>query len=138
MSTSAPAAAAEATPLRILVADDNELNVALITFVLGDLLGHSFGVASNGVEAIEALRRETFDVILMDVKMPVMGGIEATQRIRQEWPAASRPRIIALTAGVEADEEQACRTAGMDDYLAKPVDQGLLTAALARCPRLPA
>ncbi|HSW06247.1 response regulator [Aquabacterium sp.] len=137
-ATSASAAAAQAVPLRILVADDNELNVALMTFVLGDLLGHSFGVATNGAEALDALRRETFDVVLMDVKMPVMGGIEATQRIRQEWPAATRPRIIALTASVEADEQQACRDAGMDDYLVKPLDRDLLAAALARCPRLAA
>jgi len=131
-----PPADAPAGPLRILVADDNELNLALMTFVLGDLLGHSFQVAANGAEAIAALRRQAFDVILMDVQMPVMGGIEATRQILQEWPAASRPRIIALTAGLEANEEQACRDAGMDDYLVKPLDRELLAAALARCPRL--
>lgn len=123
--------------LRVLVADDNELNTALMVFVLADLLGHETAVAANGAEAIDALRNQPFDVILMDLKMPVMGGIEATQRIRQEWPAATRPRIIALTAAVDEGEQQACLDAGMDGYLAKPIDRDLLAAALARCHRLP-
>jgi CheY-like chemotaxis protein len=128
---------ASAASLRVLVADDNELNTALMVFLLADLLGHEAVVAANGAEAIDALRQQPFDVILMDLKMPVMGGIEAAQRIRQEWPAASCPRIIALTAAVDDGEQQACADAGMDGYLAKPIDRELLAAALARCHRLP-
>lgn len=123
--------------LRVLVAEDNELNAQLMTFVLTDLLGCDIELARNGAEAIEALRRQTFDVILMDVQMPVMGGIEATQRIHQEWPTASRPCIIALTACMGSEEEMACRAAGMDDFLGKPLDRDKLSIALARCPRLP-
>jgi CheY-like chemotaxis protein len=136
-ATPAHETSASTVSLRVLVADDNELNTALMVFVLADLLGHEAAVAANGAEAIDALRNQPFDVILMDLKMPVMGGIEATQRIHQEWPAATRPRIIALTAAVDEGEQQACLDAGMDGYLAKPIDRDLLAAALARCHRLP-
>ncbi|HSW08801.1 response regulator [Aquabacterium sp.] len=132
-----PAVAADpAAPLRILVAEDNAINAQLMIFVLANLMGHRTEVAGNGAEAIEALRRQPFDVILMDVQMPVMDGLAATRLIRQEWPAHSCPRIIALTAGVTPDEEQACRQAGMDDFLVKPLDRDQLALALSRCRRL--
>jgi CheY-like chemotaxis protein len=70
------------------------------------------------------------------VQMPVMDGIEATRRIHEEWPPARRPRIVALTAGVMADEIQTCKDAGMDDFIAKPIDVASLAASLASCRRL--
>jgi len=71
----------------------------------------------------------------MDVQMPVMDGTEATRLIVAEYPEGERPRIIALTAGVMADEMRACQDAGMDDFLAKPIDPARLAASLARCQR---
>lgn len=121
--------------LRILIAEDNDVNVYFLSVLL-DHLGYRADVATNGAEAIEALRRQPYDVILMDVQMPVMDGIEATVQIQREWKQDRRPRVIALTAGVTAEEVQNCRSAGMDDFLVKPLDVALLAAALARCKRL--
>ena len=101
-------------------------------------MGYDSEVTVNGVEAIEALRRTAFDVVFMDVQMPVMDGIEAARQIHKEWAPGQRPRIIALTAGVMADEIQTCKIAGMDDFLAKPIDVERLAATLAACRRLDA
>ena len=76
-----------------------------------------------------------YDVVFMDVQMPVMDGTEATRRILDAHSGGDRPRIIALTAGVMADEVQACRDAGVDDFLAKPIDPARLAASLAQCRR---
>jgi DNA-binding response OmpR family regulator len=122
-------------PLRILIAEDNAVNVLLLTLLL-ERMGYRADVAANGADAIAALRRQVYDVILMDVQMPVMDGLEATRRIQREWKAGGRPRIIALTAGVMAEEQEACRDAGMDDFLVKPLDREHLAAALTRCKRL--
>jgi DNA-binding response OmpR family regulator len=126
---------ARLNPLRILVAEDNPVNVRLVT-ILMQRMGYGVDVVGNGEEAIEALRRQAYDVILMDVHMPKMDGIEATRRICDDWPAAKRPRIIALTAAVMPEERQACRDAGMDDFVVKPIDRAMLAAALAQCRRL--
>ena len=99
-------------------------------------MGYDAEVVVNGAEAIEALRGATFDVVFMDVQMPVMDGIEAARQIHKEWPPGQRPRIIALTAGVMADEIETCKIAGMDDFLAKPIDLERLAAMLAVCRRL--
>ena len=122
-------------PLRILIAEDNPVNVQLLTILL-EHMGYGADVATNGAEAIEALQRQPYDVILMDVQMPVMDGIEATRRIRRDWAPNRRPRIIALTAGVTPEEMQTCRGAGMDDFLVKPLDVAQLAASMARCARL--
>jgi len=122
-------------PLRILIAEDNAVNVQLLTMLL-EHIGYQADVAANGAQAIAALRRQVYDVILMDVQMPVMDGIEATRRIQREWEPSGRPRIIALTAGVMAEERNACRDAGMDDFLVKPLNRAHLAASLARCKRL--
>jgi CheY-like chemotaxis protein len=127
--------AARQNPLRILIAEDNAVNVQLLTLLL-DLMGYRADVAANGAEAIAALRRQPYDVILMDVQMPVMDGIEATRRIQREWQPSGRPRIIALTAGVMAAEQKACRDVGMDDFLVKPLNRTALAESLARCKRL--
>jgi CheY-like chemotaxis protein len=92
-------------------------------------------VAANGLEAIEALRRQPYDVALMDVQMPEMDGLEATRTIHQEWSPEARPRIIAMTANVMKEDREACLAAGMDDYLGKPIRVEQLIQALKRCPR---
>ncbi len=121
--------------LRILVAEDNALNVKVIRIVL-EQLGYRCDVAGNGLEVIAALRRQPYDVVLMDVRMPEMDGIEATRRIFKEWDDAQRPRIIALTAGVMPHERQACLDAGIEEFLNKPLRRDELLQALARCPQL--
>jgi CheY-like chemotaxis protein/HPt (histidine-containing phosphotransfer) domain-containing protein len=89
-------------------------------------------VAGNGVEALEALERQPYDVVLMDVQMPEMDGLEATRRIHERWPGAERPYVIAATANAMQEEKQACFVAGMDDYLSKPIRMNELVAALGR------
>jgi DNA-binding response OmpR family regulator len=123
---------AATNPLRILVAEDNPVNVKLITILL-QRMGYRADVAGNGNEAVEALRRQPYDVILMDMQMPQMDGIGATRIICREWPPEKRPRIIALTAAVLPEERQACQDAGMNEFLVKPIDRKLLAEALAQC-----
>jgi len=127
-----PADLAKRLPLRILVAEDNVINVKLLTLIL-NRLGYRADVAGNGQEALAALRRQRYDVILMDVHMPEMDGIEATRQICKEWRSDVRPRIVALTAGVMPDERQECIDAGMDEFLCKPVMSAELVQALVRC-----
>jgi CheY-like chemotaxis protein len=127
-----PADLAQRLPLRILVAEDNPVNVKLITIILSRM-GYRADVAGNGLEVIAALRRQRYDVVLMDVRMPEMDGIDATRQIHREWRKGERPRIIALTAGALPEERQACLDAGMDDLLHKPVVPAQLVQALERC-----
>jgi PAS domain S-box-containing protein len=133
------AAAAAGRPLRILVAEDNPTNQRLAALIL-ERLGHGADIVGNGVEALEALEArdspgsEQYDVVLMDVQMPEMDGLEATRRILQRWPGPGRPRIIAVTANALADERDSCLAAGMDDYVAKPIRVDELVAALDRVP----
>jgi DNA-binding response OmpR family regulator len=130
----AAGAASAGGGLRILVAEDNPINVYLLKILL-EHSGYAADVVGNGQEAIAAVAEHRYDVVFMDVQMPVMDGTEATRRILQAHPDGDRPRIIALTAGVMADEVQACRDAGVDDFLAKPIDPAKLAASLARCRR---
>jgi PAS domain S-box-containing protein len=129
-----PADLADRVPLRILVAEDNAVNVRLISIML-NRLGYRADVAGNGIEALAALHRQTYDVVLMDVQMPEMDGIEATRQICREWPKGQRPRIIALTAGVMPEERQAAIEAGLDGFLQKPIMPAELVAALEGCAR---
>ncbi len=111
--------------LHILVAEDNVINQKLISILL-EKWGHTVVMANNGQEALSLLDRSTFDLILMDMQMPVMGGLEATRLIRQREaanPALTRLPIYALTAAALADEEQAGLQAGVDGYLTKPIDK---------------
>jgi CheY-like chemotaxis protein len=126
-STAQPLPALSA-PLRILLAEDNSVNQK-VTLLLLSGLGHTADVAANGLEVLAALRRQPYDLVLMDVQMPEMDGLEATRRIRQEWPDKS-PRIIALTASALREDQDACVAAGMDDYLSKPLALKDLRAAL--------
>jgi PAS domain S-box-containing protein len=132
-----PAAAGgreELRPLRILLAEDNETNQRLALLLLRKL-GYSADVAGNGVEALAALHRGRYDVVLMDVEMPDLDGLETSRQIRREWPAADRPRIVAMTANAMEGDRETCFAAGMDDYLSKPIRPDALAAALARCTR---
>jgi signal transduction histidine kinase/CheY-like chemotaxis protein/HPt (histidine-containing phosphotransfer) domain-containing protein len=118
-------------PLRILLVDDNATNQRLGRRLL-ERLGYRVDVAANGVEALAALRRQRYEVLFMDVQMPVMDGLEATRRIRQDWPVQEQPYIIAMTANALAEDRDICLAAKMDDYLQKPVRVPLLVEALRR------
>ncbi|HEX3529731.1 MAG TPA: two-component regulator propeller domain-containing protein [Thermoanaerobaculia bacterium] len=117
-------------PLRILLAEDNTVNQKVALLML-EQMGYSADVAATGHEVLDSLRRQRYDVILMDVQMPGMDGLEATRRISLEWPAAERPRIIAMTANALRGDREACLAAGMDDYLSKPFQFGDLQAMIA-------
>jgi len=117
---------------RILLAEDNLVNQKVALHMLARL-GYRADVVANGVEALEALTRQHYDVVLMDMQMPEMDGIEATRRILARWPdRATRPWIIALTANAMGVDKARCLAAGMDDFLAKPISREALTVALAR------
>jgi CheY-like chemotaxis protein/HPt (histidine-containing phosphotransfer) domain-containing protein len=107
-------------PLRILLAEDNAINQKVALRLL-EKLGYRADVAANGFDVLYALKRQTYDVILMDVQMPEMDGIEATRRIVQQWLPEQRPRIIALTAHALEGNREWLLEEGMDDYLSKPV-----------------
>jgi CheY-like chemotaxis protein len=120
-----------ASQLRILVAEDNATNQQLARLLL-QKIGYRADMVGNGLEALEALERQPYDVVLMDVQMPEMDGLEATRRIHLRWPGAERPRIIAVTANAMSEEREACLAAGMDDYVSKPIRLDHLVGALAR------
>ncbi|MBI4515288.1 MAG: response regulator [Deltaproteobacteria bacterium] len=120
-------------PLRILLAEDNVVNQKVALRIL-QRLGYRGDLAANGREVLEALRRQSYDVVLMDVQMPELDGFEATRRIRRQWPAGG-PWIIAMTANAMREDREACLAAGMDDYVAKPVEVADLHAALERAGR---
>ncbi len=119
-------------PLRVLVAEDNRVNQKVAVSML-EKLGYTADVAGDGVEAVEALTRLEYDVVLMDVQMPEMDGLEATRRIVERFTPAERPYIVAMTANAMAGDRERCVQAGMHDYLAKPVRIDELAAALGRC-----
>jgi len=121
----------ERLPLSILLAEDNAVNQKLALRIL-QRLGYRADVAGNGLEVLQALQRQKYDVVLMDVQMPEMDGLEATRQILQRWPEGKRPRIIAMTANVMKEDQDACAAAGMDDYLSKPIQVDALMAALSR------
>ncbi len=125
---------AEAHPLRILLAEDNAMNRRLALILL-ERMGYAADVATNGAEAVEAVARAPYDVVLMDIQMPEMDGLGATRRIRERWPDGERPRIVALTANAMVEDREATAEAGMDDYLAKPIRPPDLAEALRRSPR---
>jgi signal transduction histidine kinase/DNA-binding response OmpR family regulator/HAMP domain-containing protein len=123
---------AERLPLRVLVAEDNAVNQQLALLLLGKL-GYRADVASNGLEVLEALERQPYDVVLMDVQMPEMDGLEATRRIQERWRDGDRPRIVAVTANAMQGDRELCQDAGMDDYVSKPIHIEELARALERC-----
>ena len=124
----------ERLPLRILLVEDNAVNQKV---TLGQLarLGYRADLAANGLEALDALERQRYDLVLMDVQMPEMDGLSATRRIAARWPANARPRIVAMTAHALPSDRDECLRAGMDDYLSKPIRLSELADALARAGR---
>jgi GAF domain-containing protein/DNA-binding response OmpR family regulator len=122
----------ERHPLRILLAEDNAVNQKLALRLLGNM-GYGAELAGDGLLAIEAVEKGAFDVVLMDVQMPELDGLEATRRIRARWPERGL-HIIAMTANAMAGDRDACLAAGMNDYISKPIDPAALAEALARAP----
>ena len=113
---------------RVLLAEDNAINQKVATSILGPR-GHSIDVVNNGVEAVSAVRTGKYDVVLMDVQMPEMNGLEATKTIRAlETKTGSHVRIVAMTAHAMKGDREKCLAAGMDGYLAKPIDRNALIA----------
>ncbi|HUI64365.1 MAG TPA: response regulator, partial [Bacteroidota bacterium] len=121
-------------PLRILVAEDNVINQKVALRML-DRLGYRADVAGNGAEAVAAIQRQQYDVVFMDVHMPEMDGFEATRKIRAIEGRLTHTNIIAMTANALQGDRERCLESGMDDYIAKPVRQSDLAAAIKR--RLP-
>jgi GAF domain-containing protein/CheY-like chemotaxis protein len=124
---------AQRHPLRILLAEDNVVNQKLAMRLLAQM-GYRADLAANGMEAVESVARQTYDVVLMDVQMPEMDGLEASRRITSQWPAGRRPRIVAMTANAMESDRDLCMAAGMDDYVAKPIRVEQLVEALQRVP----
>jgi signal transduction histidine kinase/CheY-like chemotaxis protein len=116
-------------PLRILIAEDNPVNQRVALLLL-ERLGYRADVVGNGAEAVEAVRARPYDVVLMDVRMPEVDGIEATRRIRNELPKDRQPRVVALTANAMAEDRKACEAAGMEDFISKPITSKELVRAL--------
>ncbi len=122
---------AQRIPLRILLAEDNLVNQKVAIRLLAKL-GYRVDLAANGLEVLDALQRQPYDLILMDVQMPEMDGLEATRRIREEWLSDERPRIVALTAHAHDEARKLCEESGMDDYVTKPVRLADLVDVLQR------
>lgn len=125
---------ARRAPLRILVAEDNHINQKVARKLL-ERMGYLADTAANGLEAVRALERQRYDVVLMDVQMPEMDGLEATRVIRERWNGRDRPQIVAMTANATSEDRDICMSSGMDDYLSKPVSPRDLGNALEACSR---
>jgi signal transduction histidine kinase/CheY-like chemotaxis protein/HPt (histidine-containing phosphotransfer) domain-containing protein len=129
-------AASPIRALRVLVVEDNPVNQDVALLMI-ERLGLRADVVGNGLEAVAALERQRYDVVLMDMHMPEMAGPEAARVICERWPT-THPRIVAMTANVSGEDRDACVAAGMEDFLSKPLTREHLAAALARCvPRRP-
>jgi CheY-like chemotaxis protein len=115
-------------PLSVLLAEDNKVNQQVVSLML-NRLGYDAVIVANGLEAVQTLERKSFDLILMDIQMPVMSGIEATEKIIRENPLG-RPQIIALTANASKEDRSHCLAVGMDDYMVKPLRLDRLALAL--------
>ena len=125
----------QTNPLRVLLAEDNFVNQKV---ALGFLhkMGYVADLAGNGLEVLDAMGRQAYDVILMDVQMPEMGGLEATRRLIRNYSASKRPWIVAMTAGATTEDQERCLEAGMDDFLSKPINAESFQEVIRRSPRL--
>jgi PAS domain S-box-containing protein len=119
----------QVAPLRILVAEDNEINRKVVLRMLAGF-GYQADIAQNGAEVIESVKQRTYDLVLMDVQMPQVDGIEATRFIVKNLPPARRPRVVAMSANVMREDVEAALAAGADHYIAKPFPPSELRAAL--------
>jgi len=126
----APRPAPDEAQLAILVAEDNTINQKVIRQLLRHL-GYRADVVGNGLEAVAALERQDYPVILMDMQMPEMDGLEATRRLRERFRGAGAPYIIAMTANAMPGDRERCLDAGMNDYVPKPIEMDVLDKALA-------
>jgi signal transduction histidine kinase/CheY-like chemotaxis protein len=126
---------AERHPLRILVAEDNVVNQKIALLML-ERLGYRADLVANGREAVSAVAQVPYDVVLMDLQMPELDGLDATRQILAEHPEGRRPRIVALTANAFDDDRLECLAAGMADHLSKPLQKDKLESALLRARRV--
>jgi signal transduction histidine kinase/DNA-binding response OmpR family regulator len=123
---------APAHSLKILVAEDNVVNQQLVLQWLRKM-GYSAEIVGNGFQVLEALQQKSYDLILMDIQMPGMDGLSATEQICQRWPGAERPKIIAMTANAMNGDRELCLAKGMDDYISKPINVQRLAEVLEQC-----
>ena len=121
--------------LRVLLAEDDPMNQKVVACLL-EKIGYEIDVVDNGHEAVEAVKRKRYDLVLMDIKMPVLDGLQATRKIIEQVPKSERPLIVALTAHVMVHQRETCLASGMDDFLAKPLRLQDLHAALNRWARM--
>ncbi len=122
---------ADRCPLRMLLVEDNLINQKVASRILLQF-GYVIDVVGDGQQALESIVSKQYDVVFMDLQMPVMSGIEATEHICRSYPRPDRPYIIAMTANAMKEDEAACRAAGMDDYLSKPIRTEELKASIER------
>ena len=122
---------AQKHPLRILLVEDNKINQLVATRLL-QRLGYRIDIVGNGQEALYALEQQAYDVIFMDIQMPIMDGVTATKQIRQRWQTSQQPHIIAMTANALKGDRESYLAAGMDDYISKPVQLPAMIDALVR------
>ena len=115
----------------VLLADDNALNRRL-TAILLEQAGHRVAAVADGREAVDAVRGKRFDVVLMDVRMPILGGLDATAEIRRLPPPACAVPVIAITGNAMQSDAELCRAAGMNDYIIKPIDRATLMDRVTR------
>ncbi|MFH1739089.1 MAG: response regulator, partial [bacterium] len=119
--------------LRILVAEDNKINQQVATGMISEILGHEVVIANNGREALDLLETEEYDLVFMDVQMPVMDGLEATAEIRKrEQGTGRRIPVVAMTANVMKGDDERCLRAGMDDFVGKPIRRERVSACIAK------
>ncbi|WP_346291094.1 CHASE2 domain-containing protein [Sphaerothrix gracilis] len=130
-----PTATDKPRSLRILLAEDNKVNQKVALRML-ERIGYRADLAVNGQDAVRAVAEQSYDVVLMDMRMPELDGLEATRQIRRHY-ASDRPWIIAMTANAMEEDRRECLAAGMNDYLSKPIRVQALTQALERCPYPP-
>ena len=123
---------AERIPLEILLAEDHPINQKLAEATL-QRLGYRPDVVANGLEVLTSLRRQPYDLVLMDVQMPELDGVQATEKLREELPPNRQPYIIAITASTTVQDRQRCMDAGMNDYISKPFRVEELIEAMEKC-----